>query len=118
MAWLDLQADILADLGEVSLSWLQREELLDRERYIYQSERVRKRDYMRRTAPRRNAARQAARALRAAARPPCPHCGAPVDRVGRSATIPKYCSPKCMRAARWARWYRKAKTHRPMTEAA
>lgn len=51
--------------------------------------------------------RRAARRARAAQRPPCPHCGAAVERVGESAKIPKYCSSKCMRAVRWARWYAK-----------
>jgi hypothetical protein len=44
-------------------------------------------------------------------RPPCPHCGAKVERVSErkqgGGTSPTYCSPKCMRAARFARWYAK-----------
>jgi endogenous inhibitor of DNA gyrase (YacG/DUF329 family) len=48
-----------------------------------------------------------AREDRARSRPPCPHCGAAVERVGGTAKIPKYCSHKCMRAATWARWYAK-----------
>ncbi len=51
--------------------------------------------------------RQAARRARAALRPPCPHCGGVVERGGTSAKIPKYCSPKCMRAARWKAWHAK-----------
>lgn len=51
--------------------------------------------------------RQAARRARAALRPPCPHCGAKVERVGTSAKIPTHCSRKCTNAARWARWYAK-----------
>ena len=51
--------------------------------------------------------RHEVRRERAAARPPCPHCGAPVERVGTSAKLPKYCAPKCMRAARFARWHAK-----------
>ena len=47
------------------------------------------------------------RAECAAARSPCPHCGAPVERDGSWAKIPKYCSVKCMRAAQFANWYAK-----------
>lgn len=49
--------------------------------------------------------RQAARRARAAQRPPCPHCGAAVVRDRGAAKLPKYCSPRCMRASRWAAWY-------------
>lgn len=44
------------------------------------------------------------RQTRAKHRPPCPHCGAAVERVGASAKLPTYCAPKCSRAARNARW--------------
>jgi endogenous inhibitor of DNA gyrase (YacG/DUF329 family) len=53
--------------------------------------------------------RQAVRLDRARRRPPCPHCGAMVLRVGSSAKLPRYCSSRCMRAARWARWWAKNK---------
>lgn len=47
------------------------------------------------------------RAQRAAQRPPCPHCGDPVNRESKRGTakLPTYCSDKCMRAAKWARWW-------------
>lgn len=51
--------------------------------------------------------RRARRLSRAAARPPCPHCGKTVVRLGSTAKIPIYCSSKCMRAARFKRWYDK-----------
>lgn len=53
------------------------------------------------------ATRQASRLARAAARPPCPHCGGKVTRgavVPRGRKLPKYCSHKCARAAIWARY--------------
>lgn len=43
----------------------------------------------------------------AGTRPPCPHCGGPVERMGTTGTLPKYCTPKCMRAAKVARWREK-----------
>lgn len=58
------------------------------------------------------AGRMVLRQERAAARPPCPHCGVFVERVGVSAKIPKFCSAKCGRAARFARWYAKHGTER------
>lgn len=51
--------------------------------------------------------RRQKRIARAAARGPCPHCGGKVERIGATAKIPIYCTPKCARAARWARWYAK-----------
>lgn len=51
--------------------------------------------------------RRQRRLARAAARPPCPHCKGMVKRLGPTAKIPTYCSDKCMRAARWKRWYKK-----------
>lgn len=56
--------------------------------------------------------RRSRRAARAAARPPCPHCGARVERCQRTGKVPTYCTPKCMRAARWARWWAKNKDAR------
>lgn len=57
------------------------------------------------TSRRRNEIRRE----RAENRPPCPHCGGVVTRCGATAKIPKFCSSKCMRAARWARWWAKNK---------
>jgi hypothetical protein len=51
--------------------------------------------------------RRARRAQRAATRLPCPHCGGKVERVGATAKLPTYCTPKCMRAAKCARWHAK-----------
>lgn len=107
MAWLDLQVEILRDMAEVSLSWGQRETATRREVETYERERLRKRDYMRTTAPARSRRRMQSRVERAAVRPPCPHCGASVERVGTSAKLPTYCTPSCMRRARFARWYAK-----------
>lgn len=44
------------------------------------------------------------RAAKRASRPPCPHCGAPVEResLNGGAKVPTYCTPKCARAARLA----------------
>lgn len=41
----------------------------------------------------------------------CKHvgCGKPVARTGKKGAVPDYCSPACMRRAKWARWY---ETHR------
>lgn len=54
------------------------------------------------------------RAERAAKRPPCPYCGSPVTRESKRGTakLPKYCSEKCMRAARFARWWAAHKDER------
>lgn len=52
------------------------------------------------------------RCERAAHRPPCPHCGGIVERVGATAKIPKYCTPRCTRAARFARWWTKNRDKR------
>lgn len=46
-----------------------------------------------------------ARTVIAAVRPPCPHCSGPVIRLGTTGTPPRYCSEKCMRAAKFKRWY-------------
>ena len=42
-------------------------------------------------------------------RPPCPHCGGVVNRDSKDhrAKVPTYCSDRCMRAARWARYQAK-----------
>lgn len=54
-------------------------------------------------------ARATGRLAKIASRPPCPHCGAPVERdsANRRAKVPTYCSRKCMRASVWARWHAK-----------
>lgn len=107
MAWDDLGRGILEEFATRAAAWWAGDAYTRLECDRYQAELVRKREYMRATAPARNAARQAARVERAAVRPPCPHCGAPVERVGSSATLPKYCAPKCARAAAYAKWWAK-----------
>ncbi len=53
--------------------------------------------------------RRSKREKRLAERPPCPHCGKPVERDSKRGTakLPKYCSDKCKRAATFAKWYAK-----------
>lgn len=51
--------------------------------------------------------RRERRLARARARPPCPHCSGKVERLNPTAKIPIYCSDKCMRGARFKRWYEK-----------
>lgn len=78
------------------------------------SQLARQADPKRRAAEQRNAMRLRAdrRGTKAATRPPCPHCNGKVERVGKTGKIPTYCTSKCMRAARWARWYEKHGTER------
>lgn len=104
MPWEDLQKEILEDIIETGAFWAIPKHTLET---AYEHNRQRNRDYMRETAPARCAARAQVRAERAAARPPCPHCGAKVERLGATAKIPTYCSKKCNRAAVFARWYAK-----------
>ena len=45
----------------------------------------------------------------AAARPPCPGCGAKVERLGTTGTPPIYCTHECMRRTKFNRWYARQK---------
>lgn len=45
-----------------------------------------------------------ARIAVAAKRPPCPHCGGKVERLGTIGVVPTYCRPECKQAAARKRW--------------
>lgn len=103
MAWIDLQTGILEEFASRSFTARQLERALrPMSRFDPDAE------WARRTKLRR----RLVRARKAALRPPCPHCGVPVERCGATAKVPTYCSRKCMRAAIWARWWIKNKDAR------
>jgi endogenous inhibitor of DNA gyrase (YacG/DUF329 family) len=58
---------------------------------------------------RMKADRRTKREKRLADRPPCPYCGAPVERDSKRGTakVPIYCSPRCMAHAKDKRWREK-----------
>lgn len=112
--WIDLQIGILEEFAERSADGHAKRDFAYRLRSVEPAEpldawaRERKLILKSRRLKR-------ARVEVAAARPPCPHCGGEVERVGTTGTPPKYCTPKCMQAAKFARW---AAKNRPAKTAA
>lgn len=112
MAWIALRAELTVEANTLSSAGVEfpplycvSEDALDhyRERVelgLWDAE------YQRMKADRKRK-----RDAKAAARKPCPQCGGEVTRESKNgcAKLPKYCSTKCMRAAKWARWYEKNK---------
>lgn len=104
--WIDLQIGILEEFAERSADGHAKRDFAYRLRSVEPAEpldawaRERKLILKSRRLKR-------ARVEVAAARPPCPHCGGEVERVGTTGTPPKYCTPKCMQAAKFARWAEK-----------
>lgn len=104
MTWLALHAEIAAEFGALAG---EREDIYDTGRKL--ESQVRRSDpaaWAHEYAQEKRR-RRVKRAARAAARPPCPHCGGKVERVGATAKIPTYCAPACSRAARFKRWWEK-----------
>jgi endogenous inhibitor of DNA gyrase (YacG/DUF329 family) len=119
VAWKNLRADLAEEFG--SLDWLEKQEEV-----VWQKRNKRLESQRRRADPvawaweyaqARRRIRQR-RLARAAARPPCPECGAKVVRVGRMGKLPKYCSNRCTRAAIWRRWAKKNPNYRRLRRAA
>lgn len=117
MVWVDLQEGVLEEFASVAHAWRDSEFLteldanrrarnLARNHEYYATVRLRP-DVRARENAEASARRIRRRLDRAAARPPCPHCGEPVVRLGRTAKIPTFCSYRCTRAAIFARWYAK-----------
>lgn len=109
MTWLDLEQHILeefADHAERQIEAWRHDEAINPNRLYYW--RVRRLPEVRTKENADTRMRRRIRRLaRAAARPPCPQCSKPVERIGRSATLPIYCTRRCMRAATYARWWEK-----------
>ncbi|HET9045069.1 MAG TPA: hypothetical protein VFN70_18065 [Burkholderiales bacterium] len=122
MAWVDLELGVLEAFAEVSQTWRVESFLAEVEANIRERRRAARQDYYVRVRLRpdvrarenaeTSARRIRARLERAAARPPCPHCGAPVERLGRTAKIPMYCSTKCAESARRRTWWERNKDAR------
>ena len=104
MSWQDLAEGVLGEFAERALYSFGLEEA---HRDAWQRsyyERIRCLPDVR---ERELAARRQRRAVQRShkmARRPCAHCGAPFERGGPTGTVPKYCAPRCMRAAIWARY--------------
>lgn len=111
MAFLDLHEGILEEFESyaVRVRYSEVNQLIRADRWS------RRRAWVEAQNERYKAARAKTRAARLVKRPPCPHCSNPVvrdakvrvDGRGRGAKIPTYCSDKCARAAKFARWYAK-----------
>lgn len=109
MTWNDLEKGILEEFAGYAErqveAWRHDEAINPNRLYYYRVRRLPEVRAAENADTRRR--RRARRLTRAAARPPCPHCDKPVVRVGRSAKLPIYCTDRCMRAARFARWWEK-----------
>lgn len=104
MTWFDLHEDILSEFAERG-SWAYGTEITRRrevQRRYY--ERVRCLPSVRGLELAQRRAKRAVIRERKLARRPCAHCAMPFERGGPIGTVPKYCSPRCMRAAIWARY--------------
>lgn len=106
MAWLDLREEIEEEMAELS-GYLVLRNARPEKGSIVRAFRPQRGAWYDEQLFRKRAIRRSTRTQRAAARPPCPRCGAKVERCGPTAKIPTYCSDRCMRAARFARWHAK-----------
>lgn len=112
--WVDLQIGILEEFAERSADGYATRD------FAYRLRTVEPKEAPDAWALQRERAMKRRRLLRArvevaSARPPCPQCGGPVERLGTTGTPPKFCSHKCMQAAKFARW---AAKNRPAKAAA
>lgn len=101
--WVNLQIGILEEFAERSADGHANRDFAYRLRTVEPKEAPDAWALQReRTMKRRRLLR--ARVEVASARPPCPQCLGPVERLGTTGTPPKFCSHKCMQAAKFARW--------------
>lgn len=99
--WIDLGRGILEEFAAVRGDFHH----YDRRDFAYRLRVVLPKEPRDRWERAREMARKHARLMRvrlriAAGRPPCPVCGGPVERLGTTGTLPKYCAAKCMRKAK------------------